>query len=159
MVLVPSPWWVSLVQGLVLAHWWVELGFVPLIGRAVSSDVFIVTVGWSREPKWPPLGELTVMSLPWGVHYHCPSPPSEPQLTPASPEPLLRPKGRSSPCSYRLSPLPWAPVHVKPQVHPQAWSLLSPHSCGAPTVKPDWVSKPNALEALSPDSRPPGWGA
>ena len=49
-----------------------------------------VAVGWSQVPKWPPLGELTIMSLPWGVHYHCPCPYSEPQLTPASPGPPLK---------------------------------------------------------------------
>ena len=75
-------------------------------------------------------------------------------------DPLLRPKGRSSPYSYGVTALPWVPVHVKPRVHPpRVESLVPPQSCGAPTVKPDWFSKPNALEALSPDSRPPGWGA
>ena len=42
-------WWVRFIQGLVQASWWdglvsanqrVELGVLPLVGRAVSRDVF-----------------------------------------------------------------------------------------------------------------------
>ena len=49
-LLLSAPWWVrlpkKLVQtswwgGLVPAHWWVELGIVILVGRAMSRDVFI----------------------------------------------------------------------------------------------------------------------
>ena len=32
----------------------------------------------------------------------------------------------------------------------QEWSLCFPQSCGAPTVKPPWPSKPNALGLLLP---------
>ena len=35
--LVQASWW----EGLVPAHWWVELGLAPLVGRAVSRGVFI----------------------------------------------------------------------------------------------------------------------
>ena len=35
--LVRASWW----KVLVLAHWWVELGLVPLVGRAMSRGVFI----------------------------------------------------------------------------------------------------------------------
>ena len=34
--LVQASWW----EGLVIAHWWVELRVVPLVGRALSRDVF-----------------------------------------------------------------------------------------------------------------------
>ena len=30
-------WW----EGLVTAQWWVKLGLVPLVGRAVSGSLFI----------------------------------------------------------------------------------------------------------------------
>lgn len=30
---------VSGCEGLIFAHWWVEMGFVPLVGRAVSGGV------------------------------------------------------------------------------------------------------------------------
>ena len=44
-----APWWVRLVlglvqafwwDGLVPAHWWVELGLVPLVSRAMSRGMF-----------------------------------------------------------------------------------------------------------------------
>ena len=37
LMLVQASWW----EGLVLAHRWVELGLVPLVGRAISVGVFI----------------------------------------------------------------------------------------------------------------------
>ena len=49
LLLLSALWWVRLVQGLVQAswwegpvpaHWWVELGLVFLVGRAVSGGVF-----------------------------------------------------------------------------------------------------------------------
>ena len=61
------PWWVRLVQGLVQvswweglvpAHWWVELGLVPLVGRAVSGGVFrggcelSMTLGSLSADRW-----------------------------------------------------------------------------------------------------------
>ena len=39
--LVQAFWW----KGLVPAHWWVELGLVPLVGRAMSEDVFSAGCG------------------------------------------------------------------------------------------------------------------
>lgn len=91
---------------------------------------------------------IKVLALPVGPH-----------LILGSPRDSVRLAGRSM-GSYGVTALPWVPVHVKPRVHPpRVESLVPPQSCGAPTVKPDWFSKPNALEALSPDSRPPGWGA
>ena len=48
LLLVSAPWWVRLVQrlvhaswqeGLVPAHWWVELGPGPLVSRALSRDI------------------------------------------------------------------------------------------------------------------------
>ena len=35
--LVQASWW----EGLAPAHWWVELGLVPLLGSAMSGAVFI----------------------------------------------------------------------------------------------------------------------
>ena len=64
-----ASWW----EGLVPAHWWVELGFVPLMGRAMSGDVFIGQLfiqktlnslsadGWSCVPTllvvWPEVSD------------------------------------------------------------------------------------------------------
>ena len=35
-MLLQASWW----EGLVPAHWWVQLGLVPLVGRAVSQGMF-----------------------------------------------------------------------------------------------------------------------
>ena len=48
-LLLSAPWWMSLVQVLIQASWWeplvpvhwlIELGFVALLGRAMSSGMF-----------------------------------------------------------------------------------------------------------------------
>ena len=83
-LLLSAPWWVrlpkKLVQtswwgGLVPAHWWVELGLVPLVGRVVSRGVFIggcllrttlsslSAAGWSCVPT--PLVVWTEASWHW----------------------------------------------------------------------------------------------
>ena len=46
------------------------------------------------------LRELPSMNIPWGLHYPCPCPHSEPQPTPISPGDPPRPTGRSRPGSY-----------------------------------------------------------
>ena len=115
--------------------------------------------GWGRVfvLKWGPLGDqyqLSLISIPWGLHYQCPCPHSELQPTFASPWGPPRPLGRSRPCSYRGTALCWVPVHVRPCVHPPRVDSLFPPACGAPTLKPHWPSRLNALGVLPPNPRP-----
>ena len=71
------PWWVGLVQGhvqaswwegLVPALWWVELGLVPLVDRAMSRSVFwggcelSTTLGSLSADEW---GCVSVLLVVW----------------------------------------------------------------------------------------------
>ena len=47
--LVQASWW----GGLVPAHGWVELGLVPLVGKAVSGGVFIRQLCAQEDIKQP----------------------------------------------------------------------------------------------------------
>ena len=65
--LMQASWW----EELVLAHRWVELGLVPLVGRAVSGTVFIGQL-FSQDFKqavccWVGLCSCSVGWLAWGV--------------------------------------------------------------------------------------------
>ena len=62
LVLMSASWWVKFIfvlvhsswqEGLVLAHRWVELGLVPLVGRAISVGVFIgdCCLWMTRQPS------------------------------------------------------------------------------------------------------------
>ena len=81
-------------------------------------------------PKWQPLGELTPISILWGLFHQCPSPPphhSEPQPTPDSPGDSPRFVGTPSPGSYGVTALCWVSVYMKPCVcRPRVESLLPP---------------------------------
>ena len=105
-------------------------------------------------------GQLMLMNIPWDLCYKCSCPHNEPQPTPASPGDPPRPVSRFSPGSYGVTALPWVPVHVKACVCPPRVESLFPQSCGgALALKHHWLSKPNALGAPSPNTRPLGLGA
>ena len=120
------------------AHWWVELGLVPVVDRAMSRCVFrggcelsttlgtLSADGWGQVlvPKWRPLGKLMPMSVLWGVCHQCPCPHSDHSLAPAGDSP--RPAGRFVSGSYEISALPWVPVQVKSCVHPPRMESLFP---------------------------------
>ena len=48
--LVQASWW----EGVVPAHWWLELGLVPLAGRAVSRGLFSRLL-WAQEDFKQPI--------------------------------------------------------------------------------------------------------
>ena len=104
--------------------WWV--GYVPVL-LVVCPEVLqnwsLQAVGWGRVfmLKWGPLGELTLIGIPWGLCYQCPCSHSELHSTPASPGDPPKPLGKSSPGSYGVTALCWVPVHVRPWVHLQEW--------------------------------------
>ena len=53
-------------EGLALAHWWVELCLVTLVGRAVSRGVFIGQL-WAQEDfKQPVCFGVGLCSHPFG---------------------------------------------------------------------------------------------
>ena len=83
-------------------------------------------MGWVLLPIWEPLGELTLINIPWCLYYQCPCTHSELQQTPASPGDLPRPLGSSSPGSYGGTTLCWVPVHLRPCVHPPRVESLFP---------------------------------
>ena len=62
MLLLSAVWWMrlskrlvqaSLCEGLVPVHWGVELGLVPLVGRAMSGGVFIDQLCAEEDLKQP----------------------------------------------------------------------------------------------------------
>ena len=99
-----------------------------LFGLRCPSTGEVQAVWWYQVsvPKWQPLGELTLMGIPWGICHQCPCLHSEPQLTPTSPGDPPRPTGGSGPGSYGVTALPWVPVHMKPCVHPPRVESLFP---------------------------------
>ena len=139
LMLVQASWW----EGLVLAHRWVELGLVPLVGRAISVGVFIgdCCLWLTRQPvcwwvglcptflvgcpevsqQWS-LGLAAEMVISGWVHTgeyslgHLQSvflPPSWVIANPCSPGDLLRLAGRSGQGFCGVGALPWVPVRVK----------------------------------------------
>ena len=123
--------------GLVPAHWWVELGLVPLAGRTVFSKQLCAD-GWGCVPtllvvwpeasqhwslqvlgggqvlvrKWQPLGGLTPVSTPQKCCCQCLCPCSEPQPPPTFTGDPLIPAGRSGPGSYEVTAFSLVPgVH------------------------------------------------
>ena len=72
-----APWWVRLVQGdcagflvegLMPAHWWVELDLLPLVGRAMSQSMFAgscwfrTTLGSLSADEW---GRVPILLVVW----------------------------------------------------------------------------------------------
>ena len=95
-------------------------GCVPVllvVWPEMSQHWSLQAVRWGQFLLPSPLGELTLMNIPWGLCLQCPCPHSEPQLTPTSLGDPPRPAGRSGSGSYVVTALPWVPVHVKPYVH------------------------------------------
>ena len=72
-------------------------------------SLYIVGWGWVLVPKCGPLGELTPISIPWGIRYQCPCPHSELESTFTSLGDPPRPLGRSSLGSYGGTALCWVP--------------------------------------------------
>ena len=109
----------SMTLGILFANGW---GFVPVL-LVVWPETFqhwslqAVCWDWVLVLKWGPLGELTLINIPWGFCYLCPCPHSELQPTPAYPGDTPRPLVGSSPGSYGCTALCYAPVHVRSCVH------------------------------------------
>ena len=108
-----------------------RVGCVPtllVVWPGASQQWRLQAVGWvhASVPKWQPPGELTLMSIPWGICHQCPCPHGEPQPTPANPRDPPRSAGKSGPGSYGVTALPWFPVHVKSCVHPPRVESLFP---------------------------------
>ena len=94
-------------------------------------------------PKWPPLEELMLRISP--QNFASSVSPLQ-RVIPFSQEILQE--------SYRVSAVPWDPVHMKAF---EEWSLYFPQSHGAPAHKPHCPSMPNALGVLPPTARSQTW--
>ena len=155
LVLMSASWWVKFIlvlvhsswqEGLVLAHRWVELGLVPLVGRAISVGVFIgdcclwmtrqpvcwwvglcptfwlvvlrypSSGAWVLLPKWWSLGEFTLVSIRWGICNQF-LPPRCVTANPCSPGDLLRPAGRSGQGFCGVGALYWGSQYTWKSAH------------------------------------------
>ena len=82
---------------------------------------------WGEQvlvPKCGPPGELTLINIPLGFCYLCPSPHSELLLTVPSPSDPLWQLGRCSPSCYEGTAMCWVSVHLRTCVHPPWVELL-----------------------------------
>ena len=106
-------------------------GCVPIL-FIVWPEAFqhwsLQAAGWDYllVPKWGPLGDLMLISIPWGLHYQCLCPHSGLQPTLTSPGDPPRPLGRSSPGSYGGTAFCCILVHVRSCVHPPRVESLFP---------------------------------
>ena len=106
-------------------------GCVPtllVVWPKTSQHWSLKAVVWGQVsvPKWWPPGDITPINIPRDLHHQCPCSHSEPQPTPVSPGDPPRPASRSSPGFYQVATLCWAPVHMKPCLHPPSIESLFP---------------------------------
>ena len=148
----------STTLGSLSAGGWSCVPTLLVVWPEMSQHWSLQVVGWGKVfvQKWPPPGEITLISVSCSLSHQCPCPHCEPQLTPTSPGDPPRPAGWSGPGFYGVTTLPRVPCTWNLVCALQELSFCFPQSCAAPALQPHWLSKPNGLESPPPDARPPG---
>ena len=172
---------------LMYAHWWVEVGLVPLVDRTMSRDVFRGSQGlkttfgslsvMGQAVAWPEVSQYwshqavgwCQVSVPkwWPPGAHV----DEHSMGPPLPVFLSHSELQLMPASTGDPPRPTGRsgsdsygVTALVQVQYtwtllQEWNVCFIQSYGAPVPNPCWPSKPNALGIPPPSTRPPDWKA